>query len=295
MDGFLVVDKPKGITSFDVIRELRKKLHIKKMGHLGTLDPLATGVLVVAIGKGTKMVEFLMKADKEYEAEVLLGAVSNTYDAEGKIDLIKFDRRSKKITEHLLEPILDNYRGVIDQVPPKYSALKVDGERAYKIMRKGGDVKMKPRKCRIDELKLLEVNTSGDLPMLKLNVKCSSGTYIRSIAHDIGKDLEIGGLLSNLRRTKVGHFNIDQTVDLEDRFTEDYLNAKMLPLEFGFQRYAKVVLGTGGAQVVKRGGKIRNMNEYKPGFVVGAYFKGKIISIMQVQKDGKFLRVKKNL
>lgn len=217
--GFLIIDKPKGITSFDVIRRLRKITGIRKIGHAGTLDPLATGVLVLAFSKMTKRLKFLTGLDKEYEAEIKLGAISDTYDAEGKIEekvksqALPIGRQDLKVAgERDIKEVLKTFTGEIKQIPPKYSALKVNGRKACDVMRKGGDIDLKPRDVKIYKIMLLEFSW----PILKIRVSCSSGTYIRSLAHDIGQKLGCGAYLNELRRTKVGEFTLDQAVELDD-------------------------------------------------------------------------------
>lgn len=206
---FLIIDKPKGITSFDVIRKLRKITSIRKIGHAGTLDPLATGVLILAFGKTTKRLKYLIGLDKEYEAAIKFGAVSDTYDREGKIEEME---EVEKPDEKQIKEVLRNFTGKIKQMPPKYSALKVNGKKACDVMRKGGDIELKPRNIEIYKIDFLDYKW----PILKIRVSCSTGTYIRSLAHDIGQKLGCGAYLNELRRTKVGKFTLDQAIGLDD-------------------------------------------------------------------------------
>lgn len=197
-DGFLIVDKEKGWTSHDVVNKARGILGIRKIGHLGTLDPNATGVLVLVVGKATKLVASLIGCDKEYEAEITLGKVSDTFDAEGIIT-------SKSTTEISLRDIelaLPEFRGTISQIPPIFSAIKIGGKKAYELARKGKVPELKPRSVTIDRLDIM----SYEWPILHVLISCSSGTYIRSLANDIGIKMGCGGYLSNLRRTRVGDF-----------------------------------------------------------------------------------------
>lgn len=206
------MDKPKGVTSFDLVREWRKKLSVKKVGHAGTLDPLATGLMILAVGEGTKLLEFLLGCDKEYQVVAEFGAVSDTFDADGQLAQVS----NKKIEQNQVEMALRSFLGEIDQVPPKYSALKINGRRACDILRSGGEVEMKSRTVRIDCFDLLEY----DWPEVKFSVACGSGTYIRSLIHDLGAQLEVGAYVKELRRTRVGHFDLsmvsDQLLTLEE-------------------------------------------------------------------------------
>jgi len=226
MNGFLNIYKPKGISSFDVIRQLRRITGIKKIGHCGTLDPLATGVLVVAIGEATKLLEYLLKMDKSYRAEIVLGKSSVTFDAEGidegecenigRDDLSVFDKTgfSGKLGRNDIENLIEKkFLGVIDQVPPKYSALKIGGKRACDLVREGKEVEMKSRKVNIYGVEIVEYKW----PRLVLDVNCGSGTYIRSFANDLGEELGCGGYLSGLERTRVGDFLIENSHEINVR------------------------------------------------------------------------------
>ena len=216
MSGILIIDKPLNITSMDVIRRLRKITGIKKIGHAGTLDPLATGVLVVALSKKyTKRINEIMSTKKRYETEINLSAFSETDDAEGKKDYIVVN---KKPTINEVKNVLKKFIGEIDQVPPIYSAIKINGKKAYDLARKGELIKMKKRKVFIEDIKLI----SYDYPSLRIKVKCGKGTYIRSLGRDIGKSLNTGGYLTFLRRTKVGKFSIENSVKLDDLNENNY-------------------------------------------------------------------------
>ena len=197
----LLIDKPSGMTSFDIIRVLRKKLNFKKMGHAGTLDPMATGLMIIGIGKATKKLTNYIKSDKEYEGTIELGKNSDTYDGDGAITSVP---NAVEVSEEAMEEILESFTGEIEQVPPIYSAKKIKGVPAYKLARKGEEVKLEPRKVKIYDIEILNYVW----PFLSLRVKCSSGTYIRSLAHDLGEKLRCGAYLKELRRTKVGDFDV---------------------------------------------------------------------------------------
>jgi len=209
MDGLLVINKPKGWTSFDVVAKIRGKLQVKKVGHTGTLDPMATGVLVLCLGKATKLAQNITGYDKEYVAEITLGATSNTDDAEGEIQK---NEEAKPISDDDLKNVLEKFKGEISQMPPQFSAKKIKGKRAYAMARKGIEVKLEPVKVTINELELLEYKW----PIVRIRVACGKGTYIRAIARDVGKELGVGGYLTALERTKVGHFTLADTTTIED-------------------------------------------------------------------------------
>lgn len=208
MDGILIIKKPQGYTSFDIVAKVRKHFNTKKVGHTGTLDPMATGVMVLCLGRATKLIEYLMKDEKEYIGEVTLGATSNTDDAEGEI--VK-TQNSKPETRSVVENILNNFVGDIKQMPPQFSAKKIKGQRAYDIARKGEKADLKESNVTVHNIKLM----SFDWPVFKMHVHCGAGTYIRSLARDIGEKLGCGGYLSSLLRTKVGDYTLEQTCTLE--------------------------------------------------------------------------------
>lgn len=207
--GFLNIYKPKGMTSFDVVAKLRRVTKIKQIGHTGTLDPFAVGVLPICIGKSTRLIEYL-DDDKEYLATVQFGKDTDTYDLDGTVT----KTYDKKITQEDLISILDDFRGEIEQLPPIYSAIKVNGKKLYEYARKGEEVEIKPRKVFISKLELESFDYEKQ--KAKILVGCSKGTYIRSIAYDIGQKLDCGGYLTALERTKAGMFNKEQAKPLDD-------------------------------------------------------------------------------
>ena len=210
----LAFDKPYRWTSFDVVGKVRwmicRHLGVKKLkvGHAGTLDPLATGVLIVCTGKATKRIEELQAGTKEYLATIRLGATTPSYDLEKPIDATY---PTEHITREMVEQVLERFKGKIEQVPPTFSACKVDGKRAYKMARKGDEVELKPKTLVIDEIEFTECN----LPDITIRVVCSKGTYIRALARDIGQALESGGHLIALRRTRVGDFKAQDCLNPE--------------------------------------------------------------------------------
>lgn len=195
----LLIDKPLKWTSFDVIQKLRKILRIKKIGHAGTLDPLATGLLIICTGKFTKRINEYMAQEKEYTGTITLGATTPTYDLESTPgDFKPFDH----ITEESIRAATQKFIGEIEQVPPAHSAIKVDGTRVYELARQGKAVKLEPRKIFIKEFAITKI----EMPIVYFKVVCSTGTYIRSLAYDVGEVLGCGAHLSSLRRTRIGEF-----------------------------------------------------------------------------------------
>ncbi len=207
--GFLNIYKPKGLTSHDVVARLRKITKVRQIGHTGTLDPFATGVLPICIGKATRLIEYL-DDDKEYLATVQFGKNTATYDLEGEITAT-FD---KKVTEEDVKNALKAFEGEISQIPPIYSAIKVNGKKLYDYARQGQDIEIKPRKVTISKIELKEFDKTSQ--SAKITVACSKGTYIRSIAYDLGAKLGCGGYLTALERTQAGKFQVNTAIKLED-------------------------------------------------------------------------------
>lgn len=210
LDGkVLLINKPLHWTSFDVVRKLRSLIQIKKIGHAGTLDPLATGLLIVCTGKFTKKINEYMAQEKEYTGSITLGAVTPTYDLES---LPEQQKDFSFVTNEMLYKTTEQFVGDIQQLPPIYSAIKKDGVALYELARRGEDVELKPRSINIKSFEL----TAIDLPVVHFKVICSTGTYIRSLANDYGASLGCGGYLSSLCRTRIGEFKIEDAVDMED-------------------------------------------------------------------------------
>lgn len=204
----LLVDKPLEWTSFDVVKKIRNNVRIKKVGHAGTLDPLATGLLIVCTGKKTKSIEGFMADEKEYTGTIKIGATTPTYDLESDIE---HKAPFEHITHEQLEAARKKFVGAIDQKPPIYSAIKVKGTRLYELARRGEDIELKPRPIIISEFELTKV----DLPSIQFRVVCSKGTYIRSLAHDFGQAIGCGGYLAALRRTRIGEHKVSEAYQLE--------------------------------------------------------------------------------
>ncbi|MCP4426576.1 MAG: tRNA pseudouridine(55) synthase TruB [Chloroflexi bacterium] len=209
MEGAINIDKPGGMTSHDVVNRIRRLTGVRRVGHAGTLDPLATGILLLGVGRATRLIEYLVGQRKTYEATIRLGQETDTYDADGEVAA---ERPFAHIASPQLQQALEPFRGPIQQRPPIYSAIKRDGQPLYKLARQGETVDIPLRDATIYELELLDFA----LPEARLRVTCSSGTYIRSLAHDLGRALGCGGHITALRRTAVGDFGLDTAVSLTD-------------------------------------------------------------------------------
>ena len=229
MHGFLNINKPEGMTSYDVIRKVKPLLPRKtKIGHLGTLDPMAGGVLPLALGSATRVIPFIKNEDKTYLATVTLGAVSDTLDAWGQVrytDRVSFQEKD-------LRSILKEFTGNIKQLPPMYSAVHHQGQRLYELARQGINVNREEREVVIYSIELLDINRQSDLPGIKIRVDCSKGTYIRTLCDDIGQRLGTGALLSNLVRIRSGDFTIDQSYLLEELVDRTNIEEYLLSIDY---------------------------------------------------------------
>lgn len=213
-EGYLLIDKPEGWTSFDVVKRLRSVSKVKKIGHAGTLDPLATGLLIICFGKHTKKIEYMQGKPKEYVGSFVLGATTESYDLEKPVqEGFPIDH----ITPVSIDEAVASLTGDVDQVPPLHSAVKVKGKRAYEHARKGKTLELKSRRVNISRF---DVDQS-DFPILRFTIGCSKGTYIRSIARDLGRALGTGAYMSSLRRTAIGEFNVDDAVHITDIKTQE--------------------------------------------------------------------------
>lgn len=217
-DGILLVDKEQDWTSFDVVNKLRNVLHVKKMGHAGTLDPMATGLLVILSGKATKLSDSVMGHDKEYYATMTLGVSTDTQDIWGNVIGGSPEAAASMTDEQILNAVR-SYTGEIDQIPPMYSAIKIKGKKLYELARKGTEVERKPRHIVIHELEML----GRDGNDVRLRIECSSGTYIRTLCHDIGEFLGCGACMSELRRTKIGGYSIENAHRISEIKDGEYL------------------------------------------------------------------------
>lgn len=231
MNGIINLYKPSGITSFEAVRQVRKISGEKKVGHTGTLDPLASGVLPICIGKATKLVDYIMQGEKIYKVKMKLGEITDTYDKEGKIiSEAKVSCDLNEITNAIM-----SFKGEIMQVPPMYSALKVKGKKLYELARMGIEVEREARKINIYDITIQNI----DIPFATFTVKCSKGTYIRSLCFDIGEKLQCGAVMYELERCASGIFNIDSSVKLED-LTEENVSQKVISVDECLYNYPVV-------------------------------------------------------
>ncbi len=237
MNGIILVDKPMGYTSHDVVAKLRGILHERRIGHSGTLDPMATGLLVVFVGRATRAVEFAESHEKEYLAALRFGIVTDTQDITGKV----LEESGNTVTLEELEGILPQFTGDIMQVPPMYSAIKVDGKKLYDLARSGVEIERKSRPVTIKELEILGEEKGDCL----LRVVCSKGTYIRTLCHDIGQRLGTGAALSSLRRTKAGNFSVENahTIDeIRELLEKGEIDKALMPVDTLFGEYPPVTI-----------------------------------------------------
>ncbi|HZK42783.1 MAG TPA: tRNA pseudouridine(55) synthase TruB [Syntrophomonadaceae bacterium] len=225
MDGFIVINKPQNMTSYDIIRNLKKILPKKiKIGHLGTLDPMATGVLPIAIGQATKIIPYIEDKSKEYIATITLGGTSDTEDAWGEITYKDYP----EVNEDQVRSVIESMVGEIEQVPPMYSAVHHEGQKLYELARKGIVVERKARVREVTHIKILNIDLTGKHPMAQFRVACSKGTYIRTLSKDIGEKLGTGGYLSGLIRTKSDGFNLSHSHNLADILNKSDIIADLL-------------------------------------------------------------------
>jgi tRNA pseudouridine55 synthase len=253
MDGILNINKPGGLTSHDVVAQIRRLLHQKRVGHAGTLDPLASGVLPICVGQATRLAEYASEGGKAYRAELTLGCVTDTYDREGRV---LSERSVPELTPAQIEEALQQFRGLQMQVPPPYSAVKLQGQPAYKRARAGQEVRLAPRPIVIARLDLL----AWERPQLTLEIECSKGTYIRSLAYDLGECLGCGAHLSALVRTRSGPFTLDRSVtleQLEEAASTGEIKQYLYPPDSVLQRYPALCVDETNRRRVLHGNSFR--------------------------------------
>ena len=281
MNGIVIIDKPAGWTSQDVTARLRRVFGTRRIGHGGTLDPMATGVLPVFVGRATRGVEFFEHAEKTYETELLLGIATDTEDTTGTVRA----RREVSVTQARLDEVLERFRGEIMQIPPMYSALKVNGQKLCDLARKGRQVERQPRPVTIHELTLL--SREGDT--LRLRVRCSKGTYIRTLCADIGEALGCGGCMQALRRTQAGEYTIAEAVPLQQLLESPEPETYLRDVDTMFRGYPGVKL------TVNQEKRCRNGNAFSvslPGGTYRAYSQsGEFLMLAKVE-DGVMSTIK---
>ena len=333
MDGILIIDKPEGITSHDVVARCRRILRTKRIGHTGTLDPFATGVMVILVGKATRLAQFLDKDAKEYTATVRFGFETDTGDRTGEVKQSSISNFKFQISNEEIKKVLKDFRGEIMQTPPMYSAKKVDGKKLYELARKGIEIERKPVKINIYELELISepsaaADDSSDAESLisnfkfqikdenpeikdensiienskletrnsKLRVLCSAGTYIRVLAEDIGKKLNIGAHLAELQRTKAGKFGIEKSVtleELEEIVAENRLAEVSISPNEAVSHLLEIKLSDDEAAKIKNGVKLKFVSgESKNGEILRLTEDGNLLAIGFYDEAEKIIRPK---
>ncbi len=275
ISGVLVVDKPVGLTSHDVVQIVRKGTNIRRAGHTGTLDPRASGVLVILIGPAVRLSEYVSASDKRYQAIIRLGTTTDTYDADGRVT----SSAPVNITEDQFESALKKFIGEIEQVPPPYSAVKVKGRKAYEIARDGEEIDLQPRKIQVYNLELLEWAP----PEAVIDVYCSSGTYVRSLAHDLGLNLGCGAYLVGLRRTKSGRFTLRDAVPLRklrESFEAGNWYQYLIPAAEALSDWPAIELGIEQVDAVRHGHRVQAGEDDK-GMARGISQQGELVALLE--------------
>jgi tRNA pseudouridine55 synthase len=256
MDGVLIIDKPVGITSHDVVARVRRILKTRRVGHTGTLDPFATGVMVVLVGKATRLAQFLDKDEKAYEAVVRFGFETDTGDATG-VRSAECGMRNEGVAERLAsanwDELLSGFRGEIEQLPPMYSAKKIEGKKLYEHARKGVEVKREPITVNITRLEVTDDTSRTPHPTLRIRVACSAGTYIRTLAEDIGRKIGTGAHLAELQRTRAGQFGLSQSITLDDLEKLAEPRSPLLPISKAVAHLPSITLPADRAEATKNG------------------------------------------
>jgi tRNA pseudouridine55 synthase len=287
ISGVLVVDKPIGLTSHDVVQIVRKGTNIRRAGHTGTLDPRASGVLVILIGPAVRLSEYVSASDKRYQAVVRLGVSTDTYDADGRVE----QTSPVNVTEEQFENALKNFIGEIEQVPPPYSAVKVKGRKAYEMAREGEEVDLLPRKIQVYNLELLE----WAQPEAVIDVYCSSGTYVRSLAHDLGEMLGCGAHLVGLRRTKSGRFTLRDAVPLrklKEHFDNGTWYQLLIPAAEALSDWKAIELSQEQVEAVRHGHRIP-AEQSTSKMVRGISQQGELVALMEYDETTQEYQPKK--
>lgn len=281
VSGVLVVDKPIGLTSHDVVQIIRRGTGIRRAGHTGTLDPRASGVLVVLVGPAVRLSEYVSASDKRYQATIRLGSSTDTYDADGVVtkSIVSVD----SITEDRFTEVLEQFIGEIEQVPPPYSAVKVKGKKAYEMAREGEEVDLSPRKINVYSLEVLEWAP----PEVVIDVYCSSGTYVRSLANDLGNALGCGAHLVGLRRTKSGRFTLRDAVPLrrlQEGFDAGDWYRHLIPAAEALADWPMVELNADGVELVRHGHRVPGEADSK-GWARGVSEQGDLVALLEFDPE----------
>lgn len=284
ISGALVVDKPVGMTSHDVVQAIRNGTGLRRAGHTGTLDPRASGVLVILVGPAVRLSEYVSASDKRYQAIIRLGGSTDTFDAEG---LVTLSKDPLTVTEAQFEEALKTYIGEIEQTPPPYSAVKVQGRKAYEMARQGEEVELAPRKITVHHLEVLEWTP----PEVVIDVHCSSGTYVRSLANDLGIKLGCGAYLVGLRRTKSGRFTLRDSVPLrklQEAFTAGNWYQYLIPAAEALGDWPAVELNPDEVEGIRHGHRVKVVGEPTETKVRGVSTQGELVALMEltINEDG---------
>ena len=288
MKGVLLLDKPAGMTSHDVVDHIRRAAHTRRVGHTGTLDPSATGLLIICVGEATRLSEYLTRLDKVYEGYLRFGVVTDSYDMEGKVleENPVPDIRPEEIRE-----AFDALTGDIQQVPPMVSAVKVGGQRLYKMARKGETVERKPRDVTVKEFRLLDY----DAPLARFRVECTSGTYVRSLCHDVGRSIGCGGTLDSLRRVAVGRHRVENATPVDGFENVEDIYEHLIPMGEALD-LPEVIVRPKGEHVVASGGTLRRAElksdcPVTEGWIQVKSDRGELLALAQVEKGPAEIQV----
>lgn len=283
VSGVLVVDKPIGLTSHDVVQIVRRGTGIRRAGHTGTLDPRASGVLVILIGPAVRLSEYVSASDKRYQATIRLGTSTDTYDSEGSVTSTASMDSIENVSEEQFNDILQTFVGEIEQVPPPYSAVKVKGRKAYDLAREGEEVDLSPRKINVYSLDVLEWAP----PEAVIDVYCSSGTYVRSLANDLGKSLGTGAYLVGLRRTKSGRFTLRDAVPLrrlQEAFDAGNWYRHLIPAAEALADWPMVELDADQVELIRHGHRVP-AGIGKTGWARGVSTQGDLVALLEVDEE----------
>lgn len=282
-NGILIIDKPAGWTSHDVVAKLRGCFHVRRIGHAGTLDPMATGVLPVFVGRATRAVEFAAEGEKEYLAGLRLGTVTDTQDTTGTV----LETHPVQVDRDALEAVLPQFRGDILQIPPMYSAIKRQGQKLYELARRGQEVERDPRPITIHALEIVDQPSPTDY---LLRVACSKGTYVRTLCHDIGQVLGCGGTMYSLRRTQAAGFSFEQAVTMEQVQAAPDPAALLLPVDAYFAGHPILLLKTASAEKKLRNGNAVSLDA--PDGTYRVYSRQKEFLALARQEQGRMTTIK---
>jgi len=288
MKGVLLLDKPSGMTSHDVVDHIRRAANMRRVGHTGTLDPAATGLLIICVGEATRLSEYLTRLDKVYEGYLRFGVVTDSYDMDGKV---LEENPVPEINSGQIQEAFDPLTGKIQQVPPMVSAVKVGGQRLYKIARKGETVERKPRDVTVKEFRLLEYEP----PLAHFRVECTSGTYVRALCHDVGQAIGCGGTLDSLRRTAVGRHKVENALPVDAFENEEHIYEHLIPMGEVLD-LPEVVVRAKGEHLVASGGALRRAElksecPITEGWIQVKSDRGELLALAQVEQGPAEIQV----